>query len=85
MSTPKTLSDYDAQIKALQEKRRAFKIAERKRIAKETKQKELLRNAKLYDAMSEFLQHKNLSTDTILSLSVEQLHQYIFNQPTHQS
>ena len=83
MSKQKSLADYDAQIKALQEKRRAFQIAERKRIADETKRNETERNALLYEAMFDFLQSRHLTTENILSMTTAELKAHIFNQPEH--
>lgn len=80
----KTVEDYDKQIKALMEKRRAAQIAERKRIAQETKASEQKRNAKLYEVMKGFLDSKNITDEQLIELSVEELSNIIFNNPVQQ-
>lgn len=80
----KTVEDYDKQIKALMEKRRAAQIAERKRIAQETKASEQKRNSKLYEVMKGFLDSKNITDKQLIELSVEELSNIIFNNPVQQ-
>lgn len=80
----KTVEDYDKQIKALMEKRRAAQIAERKRIAQETKSNEQKRNSKLYEVMKGFLDSKNITDNQLIELSVEELSNIIFNNPVQQ-
>ncbi len=80
----KTVADYDAAIKALQEKRRAAQIAEKKRIAQETKANEQKRNSKLYAVMKGFLESKNITDSQLIELPTAELAKMIFDNPNKQ-
>ena len=77
----KTVADYDAAIKALQKKRRDAQIAEKKRIAQETKAKEQKRNSKLYEVMKGFLDSKNITDSQLIELPIDELAKMIFDNP----
>lgn len=76
-----TVAEYDAKIKQLQQKRRQARIAERKKIADETKKNEIKRNARLYEAMQNFLGQRGISDDDLRNLPVADIQYKIFQQP----
>lgn len=81
MSRKKTISGLDAQIKSLLAKKRIAVRNEKKRMALEAKNRELIRNSIVYDTMSGYLKKNGITDEEIINLGAEGLTSIIFGTP----